>query len=534
MAVKDWYKLKQYPHIGLPFKPRDKSWLVEYVKDPDRIKKHRFTPFIKREIIQRKFRPENSDKNVYGKRIRKPKDPPKKRPILYASHLDSLIFSYYSYYLSVMYECYLRRKTYKDCPVAYRKIRKGNKAKGNKSNIEFAHDAFSAINNFKGKPVSIIVADVSNFFDELDHKILHHHWKLVLNKYDDKNRLTMPDDHYNVFKALTKKRYVKINELHNTFYDRLWVERNKPNNPKKIIWKQKKVSKRVNFKRERVIAFCKKKDFYKYHSQLVYSERRGEKGLKQHKNSFSKKGIPQGSPMSATLANIYMLSFDEAMYNAITSVGGFYQRYSDDLILICPRESENFIHQTMLDAIRDTNSCNLNIHPDKTKLYRYSFIDGYYKGGLVCPEDKVNTYHQLEYLGFEYTGKRVYVKAQGISKYYRSMIRSIKRGKFYANKKHHKHKGLFKNKLFKRFTILGGKRVLKRIPDPKRPNKYLPDPEKTYNWGNYFSYLMKANSVMKDLNENEDTINKQTRKFESNFHRLIRNKKTKLKPTKRR
>lgn len=531
MADKDWFKLKRYAHIGLPFKPEDKGWLVDYVRDPKMIKKHRFTPFIKREIIQRKFRPDTSDKNEYGKRIRKPKEPPKKRPILYASHLDSLIFGYYSHYLSVMYEWYLRHKPYENSPVAYRKISKGNNQRGNKSNVEFAHDAFKAINNYKDKPVSIIIADVSNFFDSLDHKILHYHWKKVLNRFDHKNRLCMPDDHYNVFRALTKKRFVKINELHNTYYNHLWVERSEPNNPKKTTWKQKKVSKRSNFRREKVVAFCKKKHFFKYNTSLIHSERKGSKGTKNHKNSFSEHGIPQGSPMSATLANIYMLSFDEQMYNAVSSLGGFYQRYSDDLILICPRESENFIHETMLDAIRDVNSCNLEIHPDKTKLYRYSFIDGYYKGGLVGSENNVNPNYQLEYLGFQYTGKRVYVKAQGISKYYRSLIRSIKRGKFYAKKKHHKHRGLFKNKLIKRFTILGGKRRLKRVPDPDRVGKYLPGAVKTYNWGNYFSYLMKANSVMKDLNDNKDVIKKQTSQFEKNFRLLIKNPRTKLNPT---
>lgn len=533
MAVKDWFKTKKYAHIGLPFKPEDRSWLVDYVTNPDLIKKHRFTPFIKREIIQRKFRPDKSEKNEYGKRIRKPKEPPKKRPILYATHLDALIFSYYSHYLSVMYEWFIRTKDYNECPVAYRKIRKRKGQIGNKSNIEFAFDAFQAINNFKDKPVSIIIADVSNFFDNLDHKVLHNHWKKVLSKYDDNGILSMPDDHYNVYRALTKKRFVKINELHNTFYNRLWIERKKPNNSNKIEWKQKKVSKRSNFRRENVIAFCEKKEFFKYHTHLVHSERRSKKGNILHKNSFSQKGIPQGSPMSATLANIYMLTFDEKMFTSVKTVGGFYQRYSDDIILIFPREAETEIRRAMLDAIQDVDTCNLSIHPDKTKLYRYSFKDGYYNGGVVDPTGKINPNYQLEYLGFEYTGKRVYIKTQGISKFYRSMIRTIKRGKFYANKEHHQQKGLFKNKLIKRFTILGGKRILKRISDPLRPGKYLPDPEKTYNWGNYFSYLMKANAVMKDMNEGEETIKKQTRKFEGNFHRLIRSEKTKLKSKKK-
>lgn len=528
MAINNWFKLKQYAHIGLPFKPKDRGWLVDYVTTPELIRKHRFTPFIKREIIQRKYRAAGSEKNEFGKRIREVKDPPKKRPILYATHFDALIFTYYSYYLSIMYEWYIRHKDYNHCSVAYRKIRQEKGKRGNKSNIEFAHDAFKSINDFQGKPVSVIVADVSNFFDNLDHKILHTQWKRVLNRYDDKEKLSMPDDHYNVYKALTKKRYVKLNELHNTFYKRLWVERKEANNPDKSIWKQKKVAKLRNFRRENVIAFCKKNEFFKNHTYLVHSERRGVKGGKSHKNTFSEKGIPQGSPMSATLANIYMLTFDKEMFAAVSAVGGFYQRYSDDLILICPREAEAEIHRAMLDSIKNSDTCNLNIHPDKTKLYQYYHSSGNYKGGLVGKNGKINPNYQLEYLGFEYTGKRVYVKTQGISKYYRSMIRSIKRGKFYAGKKHHLGKGLFKQKLIKRFTILGGKRILKRIPDPSQPGKYLPDPEKTYNWGNYFSYLMKANHVMNDLNEGNDAIKKQTRKFESNFHRLIKSKKTKL------
>lgn len=528
MAVKDWYKLKQYAHIGLPFKPKDKPWLVNYVTNPDNIRKHRFTPFIKRKIVQRKYRAAGTEKNKYGKRIREVKLPPKERPILYASHMDSLIYSYYSYKLTEKYEQFLHNKSYKNCPVAYRKLKKESGKKGNKCNIEFAYDAFKAIYDFKKAPVSIIIADVSNFFEGLDHKILHNQWKKVLNIKNEQGKLFMPDDHYNIYRSLTKKRYVNLNELHNSFYKNIWVERFKPNEPKTIVWKQKRVAKQKNFRRERVIAFCEKKELFDNHKHLIRSERRGKKGEKHYKNSFTEKGIPQGSPMSATLANIYMLDFDEQMFSAVSDVGGFYQRYSDDLILICPRSAEKEIHQALLNAVRRTDTCNLDIHTEKTKLYRYSFDRDHYEGGLVCSSENVNKNYQLEYLGFEFNGGRVYVKTQGISKYYRSMIRSIKRGKFYASKKHHKEKGLFKARLIKRFTILGGKRIMKRIPDPERPGKYLPDPEKRYNWGNYFSYLLKANHVMKDLNDGNDTIKLQSRKFEKNFHHLIKNRETRL------
>ncbi len=542
MAVKRWFKLKRYAHIGLPLQPKDKSWVVPYVTNPKKIVKHRFTPLIKRSIIQRKYRaaekkPQEDgslkyEKNEYGKRVRVEKKPPKDRPLYYASHFDSLIYSYYSYVLSVHYEWYLRHKPFNHCAVAYRKIRKDKGQKGNKSNIEFAFDAFQALNRIDENEVSVIVADVSSFFDELDHKILHRQWKRVLNCRDEQGQLRMPDDHYNVYRSLTKKRYVKLNELHNACYDSIWVERNKPNRPDEIEWKQKRVAKRRNFRRERVIAFCTKKDFFRNHLHLVKSKRRGERSDGTYKSSFSPKGIPQGSPMSAVLANIYMLDFDEALYEYTKAYDGFYQRYSDDLIIVCPRDKETETIKFLRAEIAHPTKCKLVIHPEKTQVYRYHRQGNGLEGGIAEGTDGYSKNNQLEYLGFEYTGSQVYVKTQGISKYYRSMIRSIKRGKYYASKAHHREKGLFKNRLIKRFTFLGGKRRLKRIPDPDNLNKFKKDPEKRYDWGNYFSYLMKANEVMKPLNGGRSTIRKQTRRFELNFHRAIKHPKTKLKERK--
>jgi retron-type reverse transcriptase len=49
-------------------------------------------------------------------------------------------------------------------------------------------------------------------------------------------------------------------------------------------------------------------------------------------------GIPQGSPISALLSNIYMFSFDKHMKNYVDSIGGKYFRYCDDMLLIVPSE----------------------------------------------------------------------------------------------------------------------------------------------------------------------------------------------------
>lgn len=531
MAKKNWFKLKKYPHIGLPIQPNEKGRIIAYIKNKDKIAKHRFTPFIHRQIIQRKYRAISKDnKNEYGKRVRK-KLPEKVRPIFFASHLDSLIYSYYSHQINKAYEHYLRHKPYRYSAVAYRQIPKAPNKKGNKSNIEFAKEAFEFIDANKNKPLTIIIADVTSFFDNLDHKILHQKWKEVIGKKNEAGEFVMANDHYNVYKSLINKRYVNEHELHNRFFKRLWVERNEKNNPNVKVKKLKKVRKKRNYKRENVIAYCTKKEFFNRHLDLIRSVKKCSHQHQICRDNCHIKGIPQGSPMSATLANVYMIDFDKLMFEAVNKVEGFYQRYSDDLILICEQKDEFALKQVMTGGI--TKLCKLDIQEKKTQTYRYSLENGVFKGGIVEKDNSVNPNKQLEYLGFEYTGTNVYVKTVGFSKFYRGMTRSIKRGKFYASKSHLKDKGLFKARLFKRFTILGGKRRLKRVPDPDNLGKYIKDPLKRYDWGNYFSYLLKANESMKSINNGEDTIKKQSRKIENNFHRALKHPKTKLKKRKK-
>ena len=52
-------------------------------------------------------------------------------------------------------------------------------------------------------------------------------------------------------------------------------------------------------------------------------------------------GVPQGSPISATLANIYMLSADKQLHEYVTSFGGFYMRYSDDFMIVLPDKGDS-------------------------------------------------------------------------------------------------------------------------------------------------------------------------------------------------
>ena len=108
---KDWFKLKRYPHIGLPLNPNDRyKWIEPYVTSELKVAKHSFLPFIHKTSRVRKFRKAyNSDTGALefelkgGKKIvRNPNE--KKRELFYASHLDSLIYSYYAFILNQKYE----------------------------------------------------------------------------------------------------------------------------------------------------------------------------------------------------------------------------------------------------------------------------------------------------------------------------------------------------------------------------------------------------------------------------------------------
>ena len=94
--------------------------------------------------------------------------------------MDSIIYSFYSHNLTEAYENYLENEVYGISAVAYRKIPIVKGKKGNKSNIEFAYETFKFIEENKHRNLSIIVADVTSFFDNLDHRILHKQWKRVL------------------------------------------------------------------------------------------------------------------------------------------------------------------------------------------------------------------------------------------------------------------------------------------------------------------------------------------------------------------
>ncbi|HHT9079514.1 TPA: reverse transcriptase domain-containing protein [Flavobacterium psychrophilum] len=501
MELENWFKLKKYPHIGLPITIEDYNWVKEYIMDKEKIRIHSFLPLIHKCISQRKFRPDKlrTDKTKTKKRFRI-KDK-KDRNIYFASHIDSLIFSYFNSLLTEAYENHIKKEIFNKSIVAYRKIPMFAGAESNKCNVDFAKSTFEFINKNNDKKLTVIVADVTSFFDNLDHKILKRQWTKILNTS------TLPFEHYNVFKALTKIKYVEGEQLFKSYNNTMLVKRGVPNSNNEFGYIRKEILKSNYFKEKKAIAYCEKTDFLKNNLKTIIS-----------KNNL--KGIPQGSPISATLANVYMLDFDKIIFDKVDSIGGYYQRYSDDLIVICEQQCEDEIIKTIRESIADKNIANLEIQSKKTKVYRFENIGTKFTGFEIDEKTKVPNFNKkLEYLGFSYDGQKVLIKSAGFSKFYRSMIKSFKKSASFTRNSKNPDKRIFKSKLFKRFTHKGAKRKLIYRPSKIDKTKYVKSKE--YNWGNYLSYVFKADNTMKEIN-NSDSIKRQSRKLWRNFNKLLK------------
>lgn len=507
MEFENWFKIKKYPHIGIPITIKDYQWVKAYVENSEKVRTHSFLPFIYKLIVKRRFRADKSTLilNSSGKRKRV-LDKPKFREIFYLSHLDSLILSKYNEILTIDYESYICRLNFNESIVAYRKIPISKGSNKNKCNIDFAKTAFEFIICKKSKPLTVIIADVTSFFDNLNHKILKKNWTKILNK------TTLPKDHYNIFKALTNIKYIKADKLFDSYGKTMMVETGIPNCSYKTEFVRKKIKKIKFFKEKKASHYCEKKEFIENNLNLVISKK-------------NKTGIPQGSPISATLANLYMLDFDQEIYNRISSINGFYQRYSDDLIIICEQTYEDEIIDFTREKIKTL--VKLDIEPSKTKIYRFEEFRGELMGFEIDEKTKLPTQNKiLEYLGFSFDGKRVLIKNSGFSKFYRSMKRSFKKSTSLALYSKNPDKTIFKSKLYKRFTYKGANRKLIYKPTQHDKTKYKKTTK--YYWGNYQSYLMKANDSMKSINKNNE-IKRQGRRLWKKFNDLMKHHESRLK-----
>lgn len=266
------FKIKKYLHFSEKIEYNNIGWVKGYVSNPKSIKKHKFYPFIHRQMKQRKFRrcKEGESSEQRRQRIADVKT----RHISYSNHLDRCVYSHYASKLVKSYELQLKKEPLlSDAVIAYRSKKYSEK---NLSSAALAKEVFDIIKSFPNDSFRVVAMDVSSFFDDLNHKILKSAWKELLGFNEE-----MPDDHYAIFKNITKYSYVDYHDVFNAFKDH-----HKKKKPKFLrSSKATSFSPSVDQFRERII----------------------DKGLVRKPPGRDKqKGIPQGSPISPVLANIYV------------------------------------------------------------------------------------------------------------------------------------------------------------------------------------------------------------------------------------
>ncbi|WP_150300637.1 antiviral reverse transcriptase Drt2 [Pseudomonas profundi] len=383
----NWYKSRSYLHFDRPI---NQAAAREIVSNCKTVAQHAFYPFIRYVAKTQKV---FFDKSV-GRVVRKD---PKERPISYAAHVDSHIYSYYCERLNQAYEAHLAKATFSSAVLAFRSL--------GKSNIEFARDAFLDIT--ARESCCVIAIDIKGFFDNLDHAHLKTAWQTLLGS----SRL--PEDHYAVYRSLTKYSFVYREKV----YDILGLSKNNPKQGRKRI--------------------CEPHEF----RDMVR-----DGGLIE--TNKVKKGIPQGSPISALLSNVYMMGFDGQIHGYAQSCGGAYYRYCDDVLLIVPLAKE--IEAKILIEQR-VNAIGLEIQEAKTETCKFTRSA---KG--------LSTDRPLQYLGFVFDGTNIHLRSSSLARYQDRVNKGVRLAGKRMDKVNAKRtargqspRPMFLKKLYKRYSYLG-------------------------------------------------------------------------------
>ena len=509
----EWFKSRGYLHITPKIDIR-KRYIELYalLNNPDFVAKHAFFPLIHSAIKERKYKkkPDGTGRAHSFIKDGKPTRAEKMRPLHYATHIDALIFGCYAAKLSELYGGKLKaNKDLDDCVIAYRKIPVedpdgGNDQEIGKSTIHFAHEAFNEIKERSKTGCIVLMFDIKSFFSELNHQKLKEAWCDLLNV----NRLDPAN--FNVFKAATEFRYILRDDL-----------RVKP----------EKHGKRSGFDEKKLSAIRKYQGIEAFFSSIEeFKEALKLKRIRVYKHPFVKDkkavGIPQGLPISAVLANLYLLNFDKKVLDVVLNgYKGFYRRYSDDIMIVCKPEQANEIEKFILAEILKSK---VKISTEKTEKFLFQFEQispriNRLVSTLINGDIRVKG-KPLTYLGFEFYGYKTLIKSANIAKYYRRMITAVKRQ---ANRaiKNHNYIGsglaIFPRQLRKLYNdvdLSNDKKRLERKVLRKNDKGYyhyekVESKSEPKGRTNYFAYSRRASEQM-----NEPKIKEQLQKHRSIFH----------------
>ncbi len=379
----DWKpKLKHYPHFDAPLNIDE---ILDIVQNPERVAQNAFYPFLLYIDVQGKFG----------------RGPAKKRPIRYACRRDAYIFAYYRHLLSQEYEQKLTEHGIDDAVIAYRKIPVIPGKRGGKCNIDFARDVFEEIKR-RGDCYAVAL-DISSYFENIDHEKLKTLWCGLMGFEE------LPPDHEAVFKNITDYREVDFDKVCTILgykgkvtidgVDKVGFKRDVPKN---------KFFREAEYKQ-----LCTPEEFRK---KIVPA-----KIIQKNEHPY---GIPQGSPISDLLANLFLINFDRKIKEYAAQNDIYYCRYSDDILLILPK-NEGVLNAAIEAVKREISNAGPELSIKDRKTHIKVFQQG--KGRIHCKPfviQGLEAQHMgdgFEYLGFAFDGKSVRIKDSTMHRFHRKM-----------------------------------------------------------------------------------------------------------------
>lgn len=417
----DWFgKPRGYAHLDEAAGSAARAARV--LSDPEKVKRHGFFPFIQFESKQRRVLTPDHWKSPKIAEMKA-----KCRPLAYCSHIDRYIYSYYSKYLNEKYNDWTALHDLDDCVVAYRSSDNSPKFL-HKNNITYAKAAFEFIN--RNKPCRVVVSDFEGYFDNIDHCYLKNRLCDLLNVEQ------LDDDLYAVYKNVTKYSIINKNDIDKFIFENEGVLIRKAENSPLLTKEQ-------------------------------FAEFRETGGIHRHKDLY---GIPQGSPISAVLSNIYLMEFDLALKQFADQCNGFYIRYCDDLILIAPdadgAPTYTEIHEFLNSWTSGSKIQHLKCSSNKTKYFYFSNA-GCAELDRKTEKPKYSAKsgkNRLDYLGFVFDGKTVQLRPKSVLKYYYRAYKKIQNSANQENGGRHNIYAIYSDKIYRNTNLIprGGKRSVDR------------------------------------------------------------------------
>jgi len=240
----------------------------------------------------------------------------------------------------------------------------------------------------------------------------------------NQNKHSLSSDHFAVFKSLTQYSRVDIDKVYKEF----GINGSNPKGVSSDLHNQmslgllpstkRPVTRKTSKNRLERLRICSPEGFRKH---VVPHIRVGNK-------DNPNKGIPQGSPLSGLLSNVYMIDFDLKAKQFAESLSGTYMRYCDDLLCIVPLKEQQ-AYQDIASKIQTfifnlAKEFKLVVNDDKTDKYFFSKEIG---SKLSCSRitESGLLKDRLQYLGFHFDGRQVSIRSSSIMRYKKKMKRGI-------------------------------------------------------------------------------------------------------------